>query len=455
MQFLNLTRSSQNRISTATDVFSHVNTSTSAKNQNDNGSNSEVTVNTNNDFWSELENNLKIILQEGEPKATYSLNKQAGLISICGNSKHHILVKEYIKKLTAISSSQVLIEAKIIEVVLKDQFRSGINWQKIGTRNDLQVNAPFGDMSRSHFLDPNSAQNEMISFGATGKTFSAIIKALEEFGAVRTLSSPRLTVMNNQTAILKVAQNQVYFRLNYDKQYNNSANRESVSVSSDIQTVPIGLVMLVQPSIDRQGSKIILFLRPTISRLSKSVADPAVNIVYNSSINASNADNSKLASAKPSLIPVIEVREIDSILQLLNGELAVLGGLMEVRSVQHDVKAPGLGDIPILKELFSSHAEGDEVVELVILLRAIILPSGQAPKPNTSDQRLVDQYKTKGGQSFHFFSFGFLPLSLQHPINQEKKFHPSGSFFSWIISSTRRSGITSRYSVASVSKDSL
>ncbi len=397
VQFLNLSRTSQNRISIATDVFSNVSNTNAAKAPIDNGSNSSVSVTGANDFWNELENNLKIILEYGSspptqgaatPLANYSLHRQAGVVSILGTSKHHKAVNAYLEMLRKAACSQVLIEAKIIEVNLKDEFRSGINWQKVGNHSDWQFNGKFGDFSRnSHFLDPNSAQTDMISMGAGGKTFSAILQALQEFGASRTLSSPRLTVMNNQTAILKVARNQVYFRLNYDKQYNTSVQRESIAVSSDIQTVPIGLVMSVQPSIDLSTGEIILFLRPTISRLCQSVKDPAIDIAY----NANASENSRTpAQITPSLIPVVEVREIDSILRIKNEEIAILGGLMEIRSIQDSSKLPVLGDMPILKEFLSSYTEGDQVVELVILLRAKILE--EAAKPDAADQRLIKDY---------------------------------------------------------------
>jgi MSHA type pilus biogenesis protein MshL len=394
VQFLNLSRNSQNRISIATDVFSNVNAN---KNAIDNGSNSSVSVTGTNDFWNELENNLKIILGSGAPPpaqgtttllANYSLHRQAGVVSVLGTSKHHKEVSNYLETLRKSATSQVLIEAKIVEINLKDEFKSGINWQKIGSHSDWQFNAKFGDFSRkSHFLDPNSAQTDMISMGASGTTFSAILQALQEFGASRTLSSPRLTVMNNQTAILKVAKNQVYFRLNYDKQYNSAVQRESIAVSSDIQTVPIGLVMSVQPSIDLSTGEIILFLRPTISRLCQSVKDPAIDIAYNANTSENSSATTQIT---PSLIPIVEVREIDSILRIKDGEIAILGGLMEIRSIQDSSKFPGLGDVPIVKELFSSYTEGDQVVELVILLRAKILQD--AAYPDAVDQRLIRDY---------------------------------------------------------------
>ncbi len=408
IQFLNLTRNSQNRISVATDVFAHNGGAATTQGAADNGSNSSVNVETKNDFWAELEGNLRILLEhdmtESNPssssktpptrptsshkKATYSVHKQGGLITIFATEKIHRRVQNYLNKLKISASSQVLIEAKIIEVTLKEEYRSGINWQKLGKRNDLRLdNAKFGDAAiKSAFLDPSQAHQNMFSFGASGTTFSAIMNALQEFGHSRTLSSPRLTVMNNQVAILKVAQNQVYFRMNYDKQYSQNVQRENVSISSDIQTVPIGLVMSVQPSIDPETGDIILFLRPTISRLSKSVSDPAVDIAYNANLSTSG-ENTKLT---PSMVPVVEVREIDSVIRLKNTEIGVMGGLMEIRSYQDTNKIPGIGDIPVVNNLFQGTADGDSVVELVIVIKATI--NKGAPTPNAVDQRLMNDY---------------------------------------------------------------
>lgn len=396
IQFLNLSRNSQNKISVATDVFTNNGVTHQTSSHNDNGSNSSVSVETKNDFWSELETNLKVLLAQDPSKqkgnkvkesATYSVHKQGGLITIYAPEKTHKRIKNYLERLKRASSSQVLIEAKIIEVTLKEEYRSGIDWRKVGKRNDLQLNALFGATAqKSQFLDPSEAQQSMFNIGATGTTFSAILNALQEFGHSRTLSSPRLTVMNNQTAILKVAQNQVYFRMNYDKQFSTTVNLNNVSVSSDIQTVPIGLVMSVQPSIDPDTGEIILFLRPSISRLNKSIPDPAIDIAYSSNTSTSSDGIPRT----PSMIPVVEVREIDSVLRLQNGEIGIMGGLMEVRSYQDTNKIPGLGDLHFVKELLSSTADGDTIVELVIILKATI--TDNAPAPDAADVRLTTEY---------------------------------------------------------------
>lgn len=389
VQFLNLARTAENRISIGTDVFSSLK---EHKSSADNGSNSSIVGKGSNDFWAELDENLKIILsvsidsKDHPPshQVSYSLHRQGGLISVYGSSRHHKLVEEYLQNLRQSVSTQVLIEAKVVEVSLKDQYKSGINWQKLAN-GSFNADMGLGDLAqKGSFLDPISSQRDMLSIGLQGKTFSVLLKEIEEFGSSRTLSSPRLTVMNNQTAILKVAQNQVYFRLNYDKQLNMVANRESINVSSDIQTVPIGLVMFVQPSIDSETQDIILSLRPTISRLTHSVSDPAVDIAF------ANAKTQSAVQPKPSLIPVVEVREIDSILRLQSGEIAVLGGLMEARSTNGTAKLPFIGDLPFVGQLFTAVSDGHEIVELVIFLRATIL--NNASEPDAADQRLYEEY---------------------------------------------------------------
>jgi len=408
VQFLNLARTSDNRVSIATDVFTKSSPgggdgAKPSSAPNDNGSNSNLQVSGKTDFWEELEKNLKIILS-GEG-VSYSMHRQGGIIAVRGKSKHHKLIKNYLNTLKMATNSQVLIEAKIIEVVLNDEFKSGINWQMLSENGKFSANAPFGVMANSsRFMDSYSKGSNFVSMGIEGKGFSSILDALQSFGSLKTLSSPRLTVMNNQSAILKVAKNEVYFRPKYDKQFNTDMRRESVTVTSDIQTVPIGFVMTVQPSIDPQTGEIVLFLRPTISRLNKSARDPAVDIMMENARNANcrshekkdgdasgdkddNGKEGKPGRMQPSLVPVVEVREVDSVLKLKSGDCTVLGGLMEVRSVSESEGLPIVSDIPIANEIFGAQSRGDHVVELVIVLKATIINNS----PNQRTDQLADQ----------------------------------------------------------------
>lgn len=368
IQFLNFSRDSENKISIETEV------STTGKDDKKKNvqPDSNVVVKAKSDFWQELDNALEIMLGASEDNGfRYSINRQSGIVAVFANSKVQRNVKEYIEKVKKSITSQVLIEAKIIEVTLKNEYRRGIDWGIVGSK--LSIGSKFGDnaskgvgilasdgvvtfkTSRNVYYDEERKNLKTNDIGA-------ILQLLEEFGSTRTISNPRITAMNNQAAVLKVAQNHVYFKLNYDKSYASTlSDRTDISVSSDIQTVPIGLVMFVQPSIDMSNNSITLFLRPTITRLASQVNDPAVDIA----MKASNS-NTKYEQSK---VPVTEVREVASVLKLEDGEIAVLGGFMESRSSKNKTGLPGLQDKPIIGEIVSSHGMGDEVIELVILIK--------------------------------------------------------------------------------------
>jgi general secretion pathway protein D len=434
VQFLNLTRSSANRISSGTDIFAHSVANADNKtgvSGSENGSNTSVNMNSENDFWKELEVNLQILLPPSESDSSnhpqFTIHKHAGIISVRGSSEQHHCVQEYLRALKKSVSSQILIEAKIIEVTLNDEFKSGINWGMLQSeegrtfKSEGYGGANLEDKNvtgESVFVDATSAAvttGAAVAASAAGgtatttidtgtstssvaktiapsgffqftKTFSngiaGIIKALQHFGEARTLSSPRLTVMNNQSAILKVAENHVYFKLNYSKHLSTKNDREDVTVGSDIKTVPVGLVMSVQPAIDPESQSVILFLRPTISSLVKTVSDPSVAIAMK------NAGGTELPKSE---VPVIQVKEIDSVLRLKDGEVAVLGGLMEISSKHDRFKHPIFGDIPFMKEAFSNLNKADSVKEIVILIRVRILDSAH---PDKADERLVHLYTT-------------------------------------------------------------
>lgn len=359
IQFLNLSRDSENKISIATEV-------NGVKNTGKEIPDSQVTIKAQSDFWEELNNSLSIILG-GNSNNKYSINKQSGIVTIYANSKTQKDVEAYINEVKAINTGQVLIEAKIIEVVLKNEYKRGINW------NILTEGKELG------YAQSYTADTPTLSFKTD--SIEGILKAMEEFGSIRTLSNPRITAMNNQAAVLKIAQNHVYFKLNYDKTYSGqNANREDINVSSDIKTIPIGLVMFVQPSIDLKTRTISLFLRPTITKLEDSVRDPAVDIALKSMQKSGNS------SYEPSKVPVTEVREVASMLNLKDGEVAVLGGFLEVVSTKKKSGLPLVRDIPVLGDATGSTNIKDQMVELVILVKVSI--ADDTPFPDNADNRL-------------------------------------------------------------------
>lgn len=358
VQFLSMTRKSENRISVSTDVFAPI----EAQSRAENGSNSILSGVTVSDFWVELEQNLKMILlldKSTTHKGShyYSLHKQGGLVTIYGTAKQHHHVQSYLKKLKESTATQVLIEAKIMEVTLNNEFRSGINWSQLN--HTVHLSAPMGSLVAARSLHKElMPSSDVFTFAVNHDNFSSIMKFVKKFGTVRTLSNPRLTVMNNQPAMLKVATNEVFFHLEFER-YFQFDGPEIENISSDALTIPIGLVMVVQPSVNLQTGEITMTLRPTISRVQKEVEDPAVAIKSHQKVR--------------STVPVVQVRELDSVLKLKSGQVVVMGGLMEDRSSYTTASVPVLDSIPILGEFVKGKDDDRKVTELIIFLTANIM----------------------------------------------------------------------------------
>lgn len=371
VQFLNHIRKSENRISVSTNVFSPIDN----KNGSENGSDSLLLGNTLMDFWSELGQNLKMILNPGITASTkgpqpYTLHKQGGLIMIFGTAQQHEKFTEYLKKLKEAIATQVTIEAKIIEVTLNNEFRSGINWRQLG--DAVHMTATLGAIAS---LPGQHCARDVFSFSVEQEQFSTVLNLVKKFGTVRTLSNPRLTVMNNQPAMLKVATNEVFFHLEFDRFFQADGKPDVENISSDPLTVPIGLVMIVQPSINLQTGEITMILRPTISRVQKEVEDPAVAMKSHQKVK--------------STVPVVQVRELDSVLKIKSGQVVVMGGLMEDRSSYTTASIPLLENIPFFGEFAKGKDDDHKLTELVIFLTAHIV---EDPYIVEADERLYNTY---------------------------------------------------------------
>ncbi|HLN25135.1 MAG TPA: type II and III secretion system protein, partial [Patescibacteria group bacterium] len=296
-------------------------------------------------------------------QSTFSVNKQAGMVSVFGNSRQQRLVKSYLDAVRERASSQVLIEAKIVEVSLDDEYKSGINWfdtKSLGNnnQNQLAAGAPLGESLGTLPPTTGTLANDFTTLFWKGKDLTAMLNFVKTFGTTRTLSSPRVTVMNNQTAVLKVAENQVYFTITVQTTPATTTTPATSTYTSTLHTVPIGLVMTVQPSINTDREEVTMSLRPTVSRIVGEVDDPAVLLV-NANIH--------------SQVPVVEVREMDSVVTVGSGEIVIMGGLMQERTTGSSTGVPGVMDAPVVGNLAKATDDETTVVELVIFLKATMV----------------------------------------------------------------------------------
>lgn len=303
---------------------------------------------------------------------SYSINKQAGLISVYANERLHKKVAEYLDELKRSSTAQVLIEAKVLEVSLSDEYATGINWDFLKTFGDVGLSATFAKPAFS------VGSTNGVSFSINGDSISSLVDAISRFGTVHALASPRLTVINNQSAVLNVARNQVYFELKVQRDTTSDGTNTNVStdVDSEIKTVPEGVLINVLPSINLDKHTVAMQLRPTVTKISEYVNDPSVTFASGGTIE--------------SPIPIVNVQEVDSVVDMRSGQMMVMGGLLQDSSTSSQEGVPVASEIPIFGGLFRNQGDHVKKTELVIFLKATILDDARNSIHNT-DREL---YKT-------------------------------------------------------------
>ena len=305
----------------------------------------------------------------GDVRDDIVLNPVSGTISVLATEKQHALIQQHIDSISQISQRQVLIEATIAEVTLSDAYQGGIDWSRLANSGGISFTQSLIGSVPSAF-NPGS-----LTIGYTNPTSSigniaASIKLLDQFGNTRVLSSPKLMALNNQTALLKVVDNIVYFTI--EATTTTAANvGTNTTFNTTAQTVPVGMVITLTPQINDNG-QVTLTVRPTITRINGFANDPNPSLC-SAAIAASNA-----GKCLTNPVPQIQTREMESVLQLVSGQTAVLGGLMQDNTQYNRNSVPGVGNpvnTGVLSELFSMRDDKISKSELVIFLRSTMIPN--------------------------------------------------------------------------------
>lgn len=386
-----------------------------------NSSSTTVSSQTNNDFWTVLADNLRSLLagtraikQSGEEKAArlqaekdaraervsqteaaskagggaatlftaafgnlpsdskndVAINPMTGTVSVLGTARQHEVVQQYLDSVSQTSQRQVMIEATIVEVQLKDQFRAGVNWNElVQGMTGWAINTGGALTNLANTLQPFYS----ISYTSTPQSnFKATIDLLESYGNTKVLSSPKLMALNNQTALLKVVDNLVYFTIEVQQGTLSSTGSQLTlpTYTTTPNTIPVGIVMSVTPQIGDNG-QVSLTVRPTISRVVGYKEDPNP---------ALKQDNNNIHN----LVPEIQVREMESLLQVRSGQTVILGGLIQ------DNTSNARDGLPVLSRpegwgaLFGQQERKNSQSELVIFLRPVVVSD---PSLETSELR--------------------------------------------------------------------
>ncbi|WP_082192082.1 type II secretion system protein GspD [Candidatus Hepatobacter penaei] len=353
IQFLVGSRKTENSLSVATEM-NHKTSQTSQTN-----SNTTISSVSSVNFWDELKRGVNMILnlsrspqdkaseKAGAKSERFALHQQAGLLSVYGHQKQHNLIRNYLTRLKKLIHTQVLIEAKIVEVNLNESYSTGINWnylsQKLASQGQFGMGTPF--------VGQTMTQDGAGSISVHNGGLDAAMGFMEMFGTTRTIANPRLTVLNNQSAIFKSAKNEVFFTVQTERIFSDN-RRDYETVSSQVQTVPVGLVMTVQPSINPNSQDVTLFIRPSISRVIDTKKDPAVTI-----------KSGRVVSE----VPVIQVTEMDSMVKIKPKQVVVIGGLIEKIKKNVSEGVPGLRKT-WLGKIIGKKEDAEELRELVIFI---------------------------------------------------------------------------------------
>ena len=362
---------------------------------------SNLSTTSDSNFWAELKESLGAIIGGTADGRKVVISPQSGVVVVRGMPDELRAVDLYLKATQLSVDRQVILEAKILEVELNDNFQTGINWAsfasiKSGHTNRISTGfiQPGGTLAPLPFnggQPPNmtngsgltassgfglsSAANAAGSmFGLAFQTanFAAMITFLESQGAVHVLSSPRIATMNNQKAVLKIGTDE-FFVTGVSTTVTSTGTTGGTTSSPNVTLQPFfsGVVLDVTPQIDEQGN-IILHVHPSVSQVT----------TVNKQIDLGSAGSLKLPLAASS------TSEMDSMVRSQDGRIVAIGGLMRQATTSDRSQVPGAGDIPVLGALFRNTGQVIQKRELVVLIKPTIVEGA-----NSWNEDLLDSGK--------------------------------------------------------------
>ena len=341
---------------------------------------SSVNTRSESDFWTQLQGTLMSIVGGGEGRSIV-VDRHSGLVVVRAMPGELRDVEAYLGDAQDSLQRQVILEAKVIEVELSDSFQSGIDWALISSNRDYAIGntsiargigrtvvdnrgagaiTAAGDVALKSGLDASDIPfGNLFALGSSTSNFASLITLLSTQGSVHVLSSPRVSTVNNQKAVIKVGSDEFFVT---DISSDNNTTVAGTTTSPDLTLTPFfsGIALDVTPQISKQG-EVILHIHPSISE----VTDQLKTITL-----GENELQLPLAFST--------VRESDSIVRALSGEVVVIGGLMKTISSDDNGGVPGVDDVPIVGELFKQKRKVNRRSELVILLRPVVVAKNRA-----------------------------------------------------------------------------
>ncbi|OGW22171.1 MAG: pilus (MSHA type) biogenesis protein MshL [Nitrospirae bacterium GWA2_46_11] len=333
-----------------------------------------ITQNTKSDttafnFWDAIEKSIASILGAAQPatappaggtpattvapvQQSHTINRLTGTIFVTSTKRNIERVEQYLNTIKRIISRQVLVEAKIIEVQLSEGLKYGIDWGLLNQKlDDFKIDLTT---LTPGFTGVVPLTSPYINMGVTRGNFTSLLKALQSQGDVRTLSNPRVNIMNGQTALLSVGRNQSF--ISKVETITTTGTTPTTSFTVTTSNILSGIMIGIVPYINENG-EISMTITPIISDLIK-LEDKTLG---------SGTTQTQIS------LPTVDLRELSTTVKVRDGQMVVIGGLISKKESVSDYKIPGLGDVPVLGEAFKNRDKLESRSELVIVLQPILV----------------------------------------------------------------------------------
>ncbi len=338
-------------------------------------------------LWADVQTNLLAILQDNAgPSSGGSVtpNKLANIMTIYASQRNHLKVVSYLESVRKHASAQVLIEAKVIEVALNDSYKTGIDWSWLSS-GETKLTQVAGGVDATNPITMVLDSKSLFGGGIT-----STVSALEEFGTVKAISSPRISALNNQKANLNFTQKLIYFT--NDASTNNTTtsgtSNTQNTVTSTMHEEDTGTELAIVPSIDLINNEITLDVKPKITIKSGEVTQ-TLSVAVGTEGETKDLTNQ---------IPIINTRELTTIAKIKSGSVLVIGGVMTEDTTNKDRGIPYLSRIPVLGYLFKSVSKVSTVTETVIFIKATIISTGDGA--NKYDRKINETFSSSGRPYF-------------------------------------------------------
>ena len=365
---LNNNQGNSNRNNNNQGGQNNLNTTPNNPNPNNQTSGSWINTSSKTDFWLELQESLAAIVdsdpitsQAGEmvnakTGSKVVINKQTGIVVVRANPAQIREVEKLIASTQNQIARQVVIEAKILEIILDDKHQEGVNWASVvndGTKAFMTASNPLPTAVTS------ALDSSVFTISAKSGNFYAYISLMEGQGKTNILSSPRIATLNNQKAVIKVGQDEYFITdvSSTSNVQNSGSFGNGNTIAQDITWTPFfsGIALDVTPQI-ADDNRITLHIHPSITRVENQTKDFSINGEDNSIPMALNT-----------------VRESDSIVHAENGQIIIIGGLMQENRDESQEGIPLLSRIPYVGKAFREDEGKGKKSELVILLKPTII----------------------------------------------------------------------------------